>query len=178
MPRSLQKVQKHIAKKRGVVEALHENSRDAKLLRRAGARDDRLSRIASVMSRARRSYVDRVNYFLEALGETPALVSEDGMKELVVRYIARDAEEIEQLQKERRKGRPPSKREEALSQRTEAENKEYKTGFWMPDLSNQDNIRNLSLWNGDWSSLVTVKFVRLVKDGSMQASSFPPNGLS
>jgi translation machinery-associated protein 16 len=56
MPKSLQKVQKHISKKRGVVDALHENSRDAKLLRRAGARDDRVARIVSNMARGRQSY--------------------------------------------------------------------------------------------------------------------------
>lgn len=57
MPKSLQKVQKHISKKRGtVVDALHENSRDAKLLRRAGSRDNRIARTSAIMSRGRQSY--------------------------------------------------------------------------------------------------------------------------
>lgn len=106
MPKNLQKVQKHIAKKRGVIEALHENSRDAKLLRRAGARNDKLARVASVMSKARQSYgmdsgedhynvssltflasvVDRVAFFQEAIGEASGPLSDDDMMELVTRY--------------------------------------------------------------------------------------------
>ena len=56
MPRTLQKVHKHISKKRGVVDSLHENSRDAQRLRRAGARDERLTRHAAISLRARQPY--------------------------------------------------------------------------------------------------------------------------
>lgn len=94
------------------------------------------------------------------------------------RYIHRDASEIEQLQKEQRKGRPPSTRQQALQQRTEAEEKEFKTGFWMPDLTQDGVVKNLALWNGEWASLSTLKFVRIVKGGSTLPSSFPPKGLS
>lgn len=54
--RNLQKVHKHISKKRGVLDSLHENSRDAQRLRRAGARDDRLNRHAAITQRARQPY--------------------------------------------------------------------------------------------------------------------------
>lgn len=94
------------------------------------------------------------------------------------RYIDRSVPEIEQLRSERRKGRPPARREEALSQRTETEDKEFKTGFWVPDLADEDTLRNLQAWNGEWAGLATMKFVRLVKDGAKQVSSFPPKGLS
>jgi translation machinery-associated protein 16 len=96
----------------------------------------------------------------------------------LARYINRSVPEIEQLQSERRKGRPPSKREEALLQRTEVENKEFKTGFWMPDLSQEDVIKGLASWNGDWSGLSMMKFIRITKDGGKQPSAFPPKGLS
>lgn len=59
MPVALHKVQKHITKKRGAAEALHENSRDARRLRRAGHRDDRLSRHASMTLKARQPYSKR-----------------------------------------------------------------------------------------------------------------------
>ena len=61
MPRTLQKVHKHISKKRGVVDSLHENSRDAQRLRRAGARDDRLTRHAAITLKARQPYGESVN---------------------------------------------------------------------------------------------------------------------
>lgn len=56
MPRTLQKVQKHISKKRGAANSLHENSRDAQRLRRAGARDDRLIRHTAISLKARQPY--------------------------------------------------------------------------------------------------------------------------
>lgn len=93
-------------------------------------------------------------------------------------YINRSAPEIEQLQSERRKGRPPSKREEALIQRTDAEDKEFKTGFWIPDLAQEDVLNVLKAWKGEWGGLGAMKFVRMTKDGGKQPSSFPPKGLS
>ncbi|KAL3482431.1 translation machinery-associated protein 16 [Aspergillus californicus] len=179
MPKSFQKVQKHIHKKRGhAVDAMHENSRDAKLLRRAGMRDDRVARISATMSRARLSHKERIIYFRDAIPEGTASVSDDDMSDLVTRYINRSVPEIEELQSERRKGRPPSKREEALLQRTEAENKEFKTGFWMPDLGQEDVVKDLAKWNEHWSGLSNIKFIRLTKDGGKQSSAFPPKGMS
>ena len=94
------------------------------------------------------------------------------------RYINRGASEIEQLQQERRKGRPPVKREEALLQRADAEEKEFKTGFWLPDLSQDDVLKVLKTWKGEWAGLGAMKFIRLTQDGGRHASSFPPKGLS
>lgn len=56
MPVTLEKVHKQISKKRNTLNALHENSRDAHRLRKAGARDDRLSRHNATVSRARQPY--------------------------------------------------------------------------------------------------------------------------
>ncbi|KAL4921817.1 translation machinery-associated protein 16 [Aspergillus aurantiobrunneus] len=178
MPKSMQKVQKRISKKRGAVEALHENSRDAKLLRRAGTRDDRVARVSASIARGRQSYVDRISYLQESIPEGTVSFPDNDLPDLVARYINRSVPEIEQLQSERRKGRPPSKREEALLQRTETENKEFNTGFWMPDLSQEDVVSALVKWNGNWSGLSAMKFIRLTKDGGKQTSTFPPKGLS
>jgi len=94
------------------------------------------------------------------------------------RYIHRDSEEIAQLKQERRKGRPPSKREEVLGQRTETEEKEFKTGFWVPDLTEMDVLLALKHWNGEWSGLSPLKFVRMVQGGEKRESTFPPKGMS
>jgi translation machinery-associated protein 16 len=53
---SLSKVHKHISKKRSSMDAMHENSRDAKRLRRAGSREERLSHHASMTLKARQPY--------------------------------------------------------------------------------------------------------------------------
>ena len=225
MPKSFSKVHKKISKKRGQVEALHENSRDAKRLHRANHRDERVARVTATTSRGRHSYrmillfvcyslwkhladlllVDRVITIQESIPEGSGPFSDEDIRELVTRYvytyisldlspvsspgipvdqsrlyrhINRSVPEIEQLQHERRKGRPPSKREEALLQRTEAENKELKTGFWMPDLSDEGVIKTLPRWNRDWSALSMMKFIRFTADGGKQPSAFPPKGLS
>ncbi|KAJ5111247.1 hypothetical protein N7532_001782 [Penicillium argentinense] len=176
--RTLQKVHKHISKKRGVVNSLHENSRDARRLRRAGHRDERLSKHASITMRARQPYVDRIEFFHDSVQAVSEPMSEAELAELITNYINRDLEEIEQLTQERRKGRPPSKREEVLKQRTETEDKEFKTGFWAPDLTEMDVLLALKHWNGEWSGLSTMKFIRLVQGGEKKASTFPPKGMS
>ena len=52
MPSSVAKVTKQISKKKpGKLGTLHENSRDAKRLRRANARDDKLNRLAAVRAK-------------------------------------------------------------------------------------------------------------------------------
>ncbi|KAJ9296845.1 hypothetical protein DTO271G3_5044 [Paecilomyces variotii] len=178
MAKGLYKVQKQITKKRGKLEALHENSRDSQRLRRAGAREDRLARAAAVTSRTRQAYVDRVAFFQECLKDASGALSDNEMAELVQKFIDRGAPELEELRQERRKGRPPSKREDTLVQRAQVEGKEFTTGFWMPDFTLEEVVLRLKVWNGEWANMSTLKFIRLLRDGTKQASSFPPKGLS
>jgi translation machinery-associated protein 16 len=57
MARALAKVQKHISKKKkGKLNSLHENSRDAQRLRTAGAREDKLARIMDAAARSNQNY--------------------------------------------------------------------------------------------------------------------------
>ena len=52
MAKSLAKVQKKISKKNKSTRSLHENSRDAQRLRRAGARSEKLERLAAARAKA------------------------------------------------------------------------------------------------------------------------------
>ena len=52
MPKSLAKVQKRVAKKKKNSRSLHENSRDAQKLRRAGARSEKLDRLGTARAKA------------------------------------------------------------------------------------------------------------------------------
>ena len=57
MPRALNKVQKHVRKKRiGKNKGLHENSRDAQRLKRAGIREDRLTQVINLAAKANQVY--------------------------------------------------------------------------------------------------------------------------
>ena len=56
MPQSLAKVTKHIRRKKGRVTGLHENSRDAKKLRKAGSREERVGKMSAVKARSEEAY--------------------------------------------------------------------------------------------------------------------------
>lgn len=64
MPKSLAKVQKRVARKKGNSHSLHENSRDAQKLRRAGARSEKLERLAAVRAKANQHHRERFEYFV------------------------------------------------------------------------------------------------------------------
>lgn len=46
----------------------------------------------------------------------------------------------------------------------------------LPDLSKQDNIDLLQKWEGSWTSLSSLSWVRFSKTGSVKPSTFPPSG--
>lgn len=97
---------------------------------------------------------------------------------LVTNYIARDGDELQQLQSERRPGRPASNREDFLKQRNAVEKGEYTSGFWVPDMRDAKNLEKLRGWKGEWSALGTIQWVRVDGDGRVHASRFPPKGQS
>jgi len=55
-PKNLNKISKHITKKKGKNAVLHADSRDTKRLLRAGARDDKLYRLDIASKRSHRPY--------------------------------------------------------------------------------------------------------------------------
>ena len=141
------------------------------------------------------SLVQRVAHFQEAAkgvsavfgkAEMQALIQRLGyqslsVKEIIKRYVSylsRHIDEIEQLQRERRPGRPSSTREDLLKHATAAEEKEYASGFWLPEMQDEKNLEILRAWSGEWSSLNTLRYIRLSKDGTIRQSSYPPKGLS
>ncbi|OAL39680.1 hypothetical protein AYO20_01077 [Fonsecaea nubica] len=179
MARSLNKVQKQISKKRGgKPNALHENSRDAKRLRRAGAREEKLARLMDAAVKANQIYVDRVAWFKSALqGSTGALTDEE-MQLLTQSFIDREDEELAEAKQQRRPGRPPTKLEEKITQRKETEEREFRAGLWVPELRNDESREKVERWAGEWGGLNTLDFVRVVKSGGIRPSSFPPKALS
>ena len=94
------------------------------------------------------------------------------------RYLSRHDEELAKLKGQRRPGRPSSTREDLLKQSMATEDREYNSGFWIPDMQDEGSLAILQGWNGDWTSLNTIKYVRLSRDGLLQTSNFPPKGLS
>lgn len=93
-------------------------------------------------------------------------------------YVRRDEDELQQVKAERRPGRPASTREDLLNRRIASDAQEYNSGYWIPDVTDDDTFKKLQSWTGEWSALGTIKFVRLTREGLLLPSSFPPKGQS
>ena len=65
-----------------------------------------------------------------------------------------------------------------MRHRRENEQREYRSGFWVPELRDAESRLKLERWNGEWAALNTLTFVRIVSEGGIKPSSFPPKGLS
>lgn len=179
MPSTLSKVRKHVAKKKGdKIKSLHENSRDAARLRRASARDDRVARINTVKQKLNSRWVERVEYFKDQLPELLDPVPVDSIVAMVSRYLERHNVEISQLKAERRPGRPTSTRQTLLEQTINSDTKEFDSGFWLPNLSDDETLIKLNDWQGDWSSLANLRYFRIDSNGRVKDSQFPPRGAS
>ena len=85
---------------------------------------------------------------------------------------------MQRLDGQRRPGQPRSNREGLLRRRVAAELGEYRSGFWIPDISDESNVEKLRGWNEEWTSLGTLMFVRVSDDGQSKPSAFPPKGQS
>lgn len=179
MPSKLHKVQKRVNKKKGdKINALHENSRDAQRLRRAGARDERVAKVTATREKANLPWLQRVAFFQDKLPDTLHPLEVERIRELVQEFLARHDEELAQLKAERRPGRPPSNKQNLLEQQIKQEELEYESGFWLPNLQDEETLMKLENWGGEWQSLAPLRFVRVVKDGDVKESQFPPRGAS
>ena len=177
MPSSLSKVQKHVKKKKGSkISSLHENSRDAQRLRRAGARDDRVARQSSVREKANKQWIERVAFFQERLPGTLHPLGLEEIRALIEEYLDRNVDELDQLRLERRSGRPPSTRQRLLEQQKRDDEKEFESGMWLPNLQDEETIVKLDAWQGDWVGLGVIRFIRMEKAGAVKDSHFPPRG--
>jgi len=125
-------------------------------------------------------HLQRIAFLQECLPDEPkpAPYETSEIQELVDLFMKRFDDELATLKKERRPGRPPVTREMAIKQQLELDKKEYDSGMWIPDLRDDDTLFSLRNWTGEWSMLNTMKFVRLLKDGTLRESSFPPKGQS
>ena len=94
------------------------------------------------------------------------------------RHLSRGDEKLAEMKGQRRTGRPSSTREDILKERWAIEDREYGTGFWIPDMQDEGNLEKLRRWNGDWGYLGTLKYIRVARDGTIRQSTFPPKGQS
>lgn len=179
-PKSLSKVQKSIGKKTGAKKGLHVNSRDAHRLQRAGDRDARVAKTEKLRRQQHAPYQARVaaaqTYVSDLSVADPFAtpLSIDEGKALVRSYIARNDEEAQTSRDARRPGRPGTARDAQLEQAKTTEEAEFKSGWWMADVFSVEGLQALKAWDGLWTSLGLLKFVRLDVEGRVTQSAFPP----
>ncbi|KAK6443672.1 translation machinery-associated protein 16 [Oleoguttula sp. CCFEE 5521] len=177
MPSSLQKVQKHVNKKKGAkASALHEFSRDARRLRRAGNRDEKVSRGNKIQRMSNNQWTERTAFFRDQLPDVLHPFETAEIQRLIEEYLARHDEELAELRSERREGRPKSTRQVQLEQAVDVERKEYVSGYWMPDLQDFESLQKMEAWDGEWTGLANLRFARVDSEGRVKASQFPPKG--
>ncbi|KFA62036.1 hypothetical protein S40285_02110 [Stachybotrys chlorohalonatus IBT 40285] len=180
MPSTLHKTRKQISKKRnGVVNALHEKSRDSLRLHKAGVRDQRLEKLAAARSKKEQPIVERVAFFQNGMREKGGGALElSVIQELISSFILQYVEEYSELKKSRHSNRPASAREDLLKLKVSALETEYKQGFVIPDLTTAESAAQLERWEGSWSYLTTLSWIKVTKGGQSRASELPSKGIN
>lgn len=117
--------------------------------------------------------MQRVAFFQERIADRAEPLTLDDMHCLIKQFLERGDAEVASLKRERRVGRPPAPREVSLESRKKAEEKEYDTGFRLPDLRDTQSLGSLKKWDGNRVSLNTIKFLRLSRAGSHSAAEQP-----
>ncbi|EAQ83318.1 hypothetical protein CHGG_09722 [Chaetomium globosum CBS 148.51] len=92
-------------------------------------------------------------------------------------FVHQYDEEYEEVKKTRRAGRPASAKEDLLKMKISALEKEHRDGFYLPDLTVDANVQLLSRFEGSWSYLTSLSWVKVSAAGNVKPSSFPPQGL-
>ncbi|KAI3402026.1 hypothetical protein diail_4000 [Diaporthe ilicicola] len=176
MPKSLEKARKRIAKKRNGNVVLHEFSRDTKKLHKAQVRDERLEKLAAARKKHDQPLIHRITFFQKVARENESQPFDlEKIQNYINEYVHQHDGELEELKKSRRPGRPASVREDLLSLKVQTLRKEQQNGFFLPDLSKQANLDLLDRWEGAWSFLAAMSYVRISEAGAVKPSSFPPS---
>ena len=179
---NLNKVTKNISKSTG---SLHIKGRKFKQLNRATLRDKKLQQRKS-QSLERKSnelsivFSFRVYYKKNTANDGGDEDEEEGenfkefsnkkqftldeMKQIIEKFIHQNDDELQRLQSERRKGRPPTNRQTILEEKLKYDLEIYRTGFKIPDLTDQLTVERIKEWNGTTGATTTMKFIRVSKD--------------
>lgn len=162
--RSIRTVKEKI---KGSEKQLHPYARKFKQVNRASLREDKLVAKKTERMHARADTSTRLLFFSQTAKQTPEKLSwtVDEIKEITEVYLARDDDELEALKKSRRPGRPSSSKQDMLQMRTDKEQHEYKTGYMVPHLGDEETVRALKTYNGR-GSMANAVYIRIRPDST------------
>lgn len=124
-------------------------------------RTTKLDRKKVARQRLTLSKVDKINYFKYAMDPERRNLNAEEVHAIIHDFLARHDDEIKAEQDRRRPGRPASARLDSLIDDKRIEMEEYKSGFEVPDLMDEENVQVLRKWEGDATSLWRLKMTRL-----------------
>jgi translation machinery-associated protein 16 len=120
-----------------------------------------------------------VAHFHESVQESGGKAIEvSAVQDLINSYVHQFDEELNEVKKTRRAGRPASAREDLLRIKVETLEKEYQLGFSLPDITTDESAAALLRWEGSWSYLSTLSWIKINKDGQKRPADFPSKGLN
>ncbi|KAK9468737.1 hypothetical protein V1512DRAFT_257772 [Lipomyces arxii] len=165
--KSLRKVEQKI--KKG---AVHPKARKFKQLNKATLRETKMNKRRVEREMARDVQLLRLKFLRAKVDSSDKDVfGVDEIEEFVSEFIARDDAELDQLKSTRRPGRPSSGRQDSLQTRRDFEVAEFASGFYVPDLTDRDNVKAVRAWSQDYGGIGLIKFVRVAKGLGVQIAS-------
>lgn len=165
MIKSLHKVSKKLSKQ--LSGSLHVKGRKFKQLNRATEREHKLQK-------KRLQYAEQKNHELLIYLHIQEKINEDknkvvftpeDMREFISEYISRNDEELAQIEKDRRPGRPLSSKQQLQLEKRKHDEHVFETGFRIPDVSDKLTVERLRGWNGTSGSLSSWKYIMITKEG-------------
>lgn len=169
--KSLSKVQKKVSSRDNVI---HPRSRNSKQIARATLRQEKLNKKQAARNDVHGSKIWRFQFFQHIVNldriqaqkqenPSPKKYTVDDLRTYVDLFLSTDLKEIEKLQSERRPGRPSSSRQDKLQLKIDSEQSEYKSGFLVPDLTDESCVEALTNWKGDLGGLNAIKTTMVAK---------------
>lgn len=148
---------------------VHPKGRKFSQLTRATLRDSKIQEKKRAHNEKRSNELARMVFLQSAINsetikDKPTFTFEETVA-LILDFIARDDQELEELKSKRRSNRPPTTKQQMLQQKRDHEMEEFKAGFLCPDLTDEKNVKFLRAWNGTFGALSTFKLIRINNRG-------------
>jgi translation machinery-associated protein 16 len=145
------------------LEKAHPYSRKATQMKRAIGRQASLSAKDTLRNEPRKRAVDKLLWFKDHLPLHDTLTKSE-IHDIIDGYVNRNAKEIMELKKNWREGRPKPNRLDLLESLQSQNQKEYKAGIEMPDLSLPGNVEILRKWDGQYGGITRIVSTRVKQD--------------
>lgn len=163
---SLSKVNRTLNKSKG---AIHIKGRKFKQLNRATLREKKLGdrKLKHLIQKEKEMGI--IYFFQKLINDdddfkTQETFTFEEMKGFTEIFLTRYNEELEELDANRRPGRPLTNRHQLLQEKVKHENHLYLTGIKIPNLADKSTVQFLKLWNGTAGATTVMKFIQISKD--------------